>query len=114
MEMAAGIHILAELWDCRKELLERVEPLKQIFDSCVEEAGLRKVGEAWHQFEPFGVTGIILISESHVSVHTWPEKSYCAVDIFTCGDSESAKKAFELIRQRMAPGKVDYKEIPRG
>jgi len=69
-----GTHVLSRLKGCPSDLLERAETLDRILNEVVLESGLHKVGETYHQFKPFGATGVILLAESHISVHTWPER----------------------------------------
>jgi S-adenosylmethionine decarboxylase proenzyme len=94
-----GLHWLLDLSDCAcpPELLERAEFLRA---SCIEacrESGMQVVGERFHQFEPEGVTGVVLLSESHLAVHTWPELGFAALDIYVCDHSrENANKGERL------------------
>jgi S-adenosylmethionine decarboxylase len=77
------------------------------------ESGFEAVGETFHQFEPQGVTGIILLSESHFSIHTWPEKAMLAADIFSCSGRENALKALELLQSYFEPRKIKHKVVER-
>lgn len=79
-----GIHIIVELHGVNKDLLDDKERLEEILVKAIEEAGGTVIGKVFHKFSPHGVTGIIGIKESHVSIHTWPEFGYAALDIFTC------------------------------
>lgn len=92
-----GVHVLGNLKGCPIELLKEVDVVRSLLNKVVAEAKLNKVGEVFHQFKPHGVTGVILIAESHISVHTWPENNFVAVDIFTCGKEGDAEKAFEIL-----------------
>lgn len=83
---ALGTHLLVELYNCDAELLKKVETVKEILVSAAEHASATIVQVAFHEFNPFGVSGMVVIAESHLSIHTWPEHRYAAVDIFTCGD----------------------------
>ena len=79
-----GIHIIVELHGVNSELLDNKEKLEDILVRAVQEAGSTIIGKVFHKFSPHGVTGIIGIKESHISIHTWPEFGYAALDIFTC------------------------------
>ena len=103
--MKMGTHILADFFGCPEELLKSSEVLSRILNETVSEANLTKVGESFYQFEPEGATGVILLAESHLSVHTWPENSSAAVDIFCCGGKELAEKAFEILLKKLKPEK---------
>jgi len=113
-----GKHIIAELYGVKRELIMLKERVKSIMDYVVENAKLTKVGEVYKQFyregKPHGVTGIILVAESHLSIHTWPEYGLINLDIFTCGDSKKADKAFELFMEKLKPKKHRKYILDRG
>ena len=78
-------------------------------------AGATIVDESFHTFPPYdGVSGVIIILESHVSIHTWPEHGYAAVDIFTCGTSVEPEKAVDLLVQELQPQDSSILEVKRG
>jgi S-adenosylmethionine decarboxylase proenzyme len=79
-----------------------------------EEAGATVVGENFHKFDPAGVTGIIAIAESHLCIHTWPEYSYAAVDIFTCGKGFRPRKAADLVITLLQCAQPSITEVQRG
>ncbi|MEM2634561.1 MAG: adenosylmethionine decarboxylase [Nitrososphaerales archaeon] len=108
-----GIHIIAEFRGVDPKKISRVEELQVILDKIIIKSGLHVVSSKFHQFEPYGVSAIYLLSESHLSVHTWPEYSYMALDIFTCGDDNPALKAFELLISEFQPKKVKKRIIRR-
>ncbi len=112
--MAVGWHILAEFYEVNPDLMKKVNPVKEILQKAVKESGLTPLKEEYHQFEPFGVTGFVLLEESHISIHTWPEHGYLALDIFTCSDEEATWKAFEVLKREFSPGKVDHFFKERG
>ena len=112
--MIVGKHIIAELYGVNRELISKESTVKQIIEEVVEESGLTKVGSVYKQFNPHGVTGIVLISESHVSVHTWPEYELVNLDIFTCGDTDKAEKAFELFLKKFNPKSFRHYILDRG
>jgi S-adenosylmethionine decarboxylase len=108
-----GVHVLANLYGCAEELLTKVDAVREILQKTVAEAELHQVGESFHQFEPVGVTGVVIISESHISIHTWPETNFAAVDIFTCGNEGNAELAFEVLCKYMEPERVEKKVVKR-
>ncbi|MCS7118681.1 MAG: adenosylmethionine decarboxylase [Archaeoglobaceae archaeon] len=112
--MIVGKHIIAELYGVNPELIAREEIVRQIVEGVVYEAGLNKVGSIYRQFNPHGVTGIVLISESHVSVHTWPEYELVNLDIFTCGDTSKAEKTFKLFLEKFKPKSYKHYVLDRG
>ena len=108
-----GIHIIAEFLGVDPEKISRVEKTRSILDRVISKSGLHALSSSSHQFEPYGVSIIYLLSESHFSVHTWPEYEYMALDIFTCGDDDGpALKAFQLSVEEFNP-KIVKKEIIR-
>ncbi len=97
-----GRHILVEFHGCSAEVLNDVPRIEQSMLAAAEQSGATIISSVFHHFSPFGVSGVIVIQESHLAIHTWPEYRYAAVDLFTCGDSvnpwvsyESLKTAFE-------------------
>jgi len=111
---ALGKHLLLELKDCDREVLNDLSFLKKILPAVAREAGATVLGKSFHQFSPQGVSGVVIIAESHLFIHTWPECGYAAVDIFTCGDSvQSSKAAQRLIRELKAKNH-SVLEIQRG
>ena len=111
---ALGTHLLLELRDCEPNQLDSLSFVRETLVSAAEELGVTILSESFHQFSPQGVTGILSIAESHISIHTWPEHRYAAVDIFTCGDSFEPSKAGELIIQRLNSRSPEVIVIKRG
>lgn len=112
--MIVGRHIIAELYGVKEELIAREETVRAIVEEVVEQAGLTKVGSIYKQFNPHGVTGVVLIAESHVSIHTWPEYELVNLDIFTCGDTSKVEKAFKLFLERLKPKSYRHYVLDRG
>lgn len=83
---ALGTHLLVELKDCNPDILKSIEKVRNAMVSAAKEARATIVDVSFHEFNPFGASGVIVIAESHLTIHTWPEYGYAAVDIFTCGD----------------------------
>jgi S-adenosylmethionine decarboxylase len=77
---------LVELRDCNPEILKDLNRVKEALVSAAKEAKATIIDVSFHEFNPFGISGMVVIAESHLSIHTWPEYAYAAVDIFTCGD----------------------------
>ena len=111
---ALGTHLLLDLRRCDPQLLDDIAYLKEALIGAAEIAGATVLDERFHKFTPVGVTGFVLISESHLCVHTWPEHAYAAVDIFTCGSTFKAQQAAELIIDRLRCQNPSIREIPRG
>nr|WP_245603976.1 adenosylmethionine decarboxylase [Geoglobus ahangari] len=114
MKMIVGKHIIAELYGVPKELISYEKDVREIVESVVREAELTKVSSHYKQFEPYGVTGVVLIAESHISLHTWPEYGLVNLDIFTCGDTRKTDKAFELFLEKFKPESYRHYVLDRG
>lgn len=108
-----GIHIIADFLGVDPRKIARVEDLRVILDRVISKSGLHVVSSIFHQFEPHGVSAAYILSESHLSVHTWPECGYVALDIFTCGSDECALKAFDLLIDELKPATVEKKVLRR-
>jgi S-adenosylmethionine decarboxylase len=105
---------LLDLKDCKSELLDDIEFIKQAMIEAADEAGATIVGETFHKFSPLGVTGIIAIAESHLCIHTWPEYGYAAVDIFTCGEGFKPYRAADLLIESLQCEGPAITEVKRG
>lgn len=84
---ALGRQILVEFYDCNRDTLNNEDDIRAILLEGVRRSGATIVSDTFHTFSPHGVSGVIVIAESHVAIHTWPEHGYAAVDIFTCGET---------------------------
>ena len=111
---ALGTHLLLELRDCNQELLDDIDYIEDAMIGAANEAGATIVGQSFHKFDPRGVTGIVAIAESHLSIHTWPEHGYAAVDIFTCGRTFKPQQAAQLIIDRLRCTHPSITEVKRG
>ena len=92
-----GTHILLDLKDCDREMLNDLSLVKDALISAAQEVGAKILGESFHKFSPQGVTGVLPIAESHLCVHTWPEHGYAAVDVFTCSQSIDTERVVESL-----------------
>jgi S-adenosylmethionine decarboxylase proenzyme len=111
---ALGRHLLLELKGCNGEVLDDLDSLKNCLDEAAVRSGATVVGETFYHFSPHGVSGLINIAESHISIHTWPEYGYAAVDVFTCGDSVKPEEAVKLITERLEAHNCSLIELRRG
>ena len=112
--MELGRHLILELYGCSPEILDSEETIKRVLTEAVKAANGNICGVFFHKFNPQGVTGVVVISESHISIHTWPEHGYAAVDVFTCGERMDPWKACEHIVKNFKPANVNVLEIKRG
>ncbi|MFN3253593.1 adenosylmethionine decarboxylase [Roseibium album] len=107
----AGAHLIIDIYDA--ERLDDLPYVEQALRSCVEEAGATLLHIHLHPFEPTGVSGVAVLAESHISVHTWPEAGYAAFDVFMCGDAKP-EKCVDVLRNAFNPGKTAVSELLRG
>jgi len=112
--LSIGVHLVADLRGVSASKISKLPLMKEMMESAVKSGGLTKIRSHYHQFSPTGVSGVILLAESHLSFHTWPEYGFVALDIFTCGPTENAEAAFEYIIDKLSPVSVEYKKIERG
>jgi S-adenosylmethionine decarboxylase len=107
-----GTHILADFWGCRFN--DGAETLMALLVNAAHASDARVIGTLVKQFDPQGATALVLLAESHISAHTWPEYDYIAFDIFTCGKSMNPQLAVEYLEKRFRPLRVEIKNIHRG
>jgi len=111
---ALGRHLLCEYHGCDRELLNRTDVIRTELVAAVTLSGATPLHEVVHAFSPHGVTGVVVIAESHFAIHTWPEYGFAAVDLFTCGDSVDPYRAFEHLRSALRAQSHSVVEIRRG
>jgi len=109
-----GHQIVAEFYSCDREILNDVDFVRNAMLEAARRTGATIVTETFHHFSPHGVSGAVIIAESHLAIHTWPEFGYAAVDLFTCGDSVSSEIGFNHLRQELKAGHVSTMELHRG
>lgn len=109
-----GTHILLELKDCDRELLNDLSLVKDALISAANEVGAKILGESFHKFHPQGVTGVLPIAESHLCVHTWPEHGYAAVDVFTCSKSIDTDRVADFLISRFRSKDPSIIKVNRG
>ncbi|MFQ5933443.1 MAG: adenosylmethionine decarboxylase [Dehalococcoidia bacterium] len=109
-----GKHILLDLKDCDRKILNDLSLVKDALISAAQEMGAKILGESFHKFEPQGVTGVLPIAESHICVHTWPEHGYAAVDVFTCGQSIEPERVVESLIKKFGSQDSSVRIVERG
>lgn len=114
MNNVLGRHVLAEFYDCDVEILNSPELVEQHMKASAIHSGATIVQSVFHMFSPHGVSGVVVISESHLAIHTWPEYGYAAVDVFTCGDTVDPQVATDHLAGLLKAGRYESKMVERG
>jgi S-adenosylmethionine decarboxylase len=109
---AIGRHIILEMWGCQN--LDSVETAEGALREMVDALDVHLLDLKIYPFSPVGVTGMAIVSESHLVIHTWPEYGYAAVDIFTCGAPRDPQDAISVLRHHYQPERIGVMEINRG
>lgn len=108
-----GFHRLYELRDCNENLLSTVESVKEVMYAIVDKFKLNVVTDNFHQFTPHGVSGMIILQESHFTIHTWPEYNYAALDLFVCKDTINEKQVMEMLQRLFHSKRYEYTKLYR-
>ena len=111
---ALGRHLLLELRECNVAVLDDLKYLENALVLAATESGATVLDKSFHQFAPQGVSGVVLIAESHLSLHTWPEHAYAAVDIFTCGTTVKIEVAADVLIRQLGSKDPSLLEVKRG
>lgn len=108
-----GRHVIAELWQCDFDKLNDMDYIEQTFVDAALKSGAEVREVAFHKFAPQGVSGVVIISESHLTIHSFPEHGYASVDVYTCGDLDPTIAA-KYIAEALGSTSSELVEIPRG
>jgi S-adenosylmethionine decarboxylase len=111
---ALGRHLLLELFDCDAEALNSLETVKASMVEAAKRAQATIVDVVFHEFNPFGISGVVVIAESHLAIHTWPEYRFAAVDIFSCGDVLQPQTAANYLVEQFGAARASVVELQRG
>lgn len=111
---ALGTHLLVELRECNAKILSNLKEVQTALINAAKIAEATIVETAFHEFNPFGISGMVIIAESHLSIHTWPEYKYAAVDIFTCGNTIKPEKAVSYLIEKFQSKNPSVVELKRG
>ncbi|MCD4785445.1 MAG: adenosylmethionine decarboxylase [Candidatus Eremiobacteraeota bacterium] len=107
-------HIISELSGCNSDYLEDTDKIREIIINAAISANAEVREVAVHKFSPQGVSGVVVIAESHLSIHTWPEVGYAAIDIFTCGTTTKPQEACKYLAEQLEADEIYQTEIKRG
>lgn len=109
-----GIHTIVEFYGCDKSIIQDSALVEQAFRKASEISGATIVKTTFHHFNPHGISGVVVIAESHFSVHTWPEYGYAAIDFFSCSKDVNVDRAIEYLEEVLKPKHVSRLDLKRG
>ena len=111
--MGNGHHLILDLYGCDPDVLDDYAELQDALETALLMSNAKILQIIGEKFKPYGVTLLALLSESHASIHTWPEIGYCAIDLYTCGKDTDNEKAECYLRNKLMAGQFEKKEIVR-
>lgn len=109
-----GRHVLVEFYGCKKERINELKFIESVMYGAAEYAGATVIDGVFHKFNPHGVSGVVVIAESHLAIHTWLEYGYAAVDLFTCGDEADPWDAFFYLNKKLEAESNTTMDLKRG
>ncbi len=113
MKAHLGNHIIIDYYQCNSDTLSSPELIKDIMEKAADEMGATIITSLYHHFSPLGVSGVTVISESHMAIHTWPEHNFAAIDIFYCGDID-IDAGVKYLQDRFSSKDYNKREVFRG
>ena len=113
MEYLAN-HQIVEFNSCEEAKIDNSNFVREIFLEAAKLGNATIVNECFHEFSPYGITGVLVIAESHISIHTWPEHKYAAVDIFSCGNKVDCNKIIDYLKDKLKCKSCSSISINRG
>ena len=114
MSHALSKHLLVDLYGCPADLLNDVTGLETVMIEAAQRAGATVINSMFHHFSPFGVSGVVVIQESHLTIHTWPEQGFAAVDLFTCGTQTKPRRALTHLKRALQSTRIEVRQFRRG
>ncbi len=114
MTQFLGRHLLVEFLECDSTILNSVHQIEKAMNEAALKAGATIVSSTFHHFSPYGVSGVVVIAESHLAIHTWPEHGYASVDLYTCGNECDPHSAMEFLKEVFSVGRIQCTELKRG
>ena len=107
-------HCIMELWECNNQILDNKDMVEELMVEAALESGAEVREVAFHKFAPQGVSGVVVISESHLAIHTFPEHGYASIDVFTCGERIDPQVAAKLIAKKLNSKRFYEINLERG
>jgi len=109
-----GKHVIAEFYNCDVDAIKDVKRVEEAMVGAANATNATIVDVVFHSFNPYGVSGVIVIAESHLAIHTWPEYGFASVDIYTCGEEVQPWKAYEFLEEAFKAQNISVMEMKRG
>lgn len=114
MSKSLGTHIILDFYGCNPRSMMFVPDVQALIKEAARLAHFSVVAEEYHQFEPHGVSGMTIIEESHISMHSWAENRYASIDIFYCGNNDFVEEGINYLIKSFEPTRVERQDIMRG
>jgi len=111
---ALGRHVLTEFYGCKSKILDDLETIKTLMEQAALFSGATIIDSRFHRFNPFGISGVVIIAESHLAIHTWPECDYASIELYTCGTTVDPWKAYQYLKDHLQPRTDTKLELLRG
>jgi S-adenosylmethionine decarboxylase proenzyme len=109
-----GRHLLIELYDCDAKAISEVAYVQEVMVRAAKAAKATIVDVMFHTFNPHGVSGVVVIAESHLAIHTWPEHGHASIDVYTCGSTINPWRAYSTLRRGLKAKRITAVEMKRG
>jgi S-adenosylmethionine decarboxylase len=106
--------MLLELFDCDPDAINSLDIVRASMVEAAKRAQATIVDVVFHEFNPFGISGVVVIAESHLAIHTWPEYRYAAVDVFSCGETLQPQVAVDYLLEQFGAARTSVVELQRG
>ena len=113
-KLVLGNHYLVDYYNCNTDILTIVEKIKELMLDAGKIGNLHIVGECFHQFKPYGVSGVLILKESHFTIHTWPEYNYASVDLYLCDTTIDVSNLIKYLAKRLGTESYNINKIVRG
>ncbi|OPY71923.1 MAG: S-adenosylmethionine decarboxylase proenzyme precursor [Syntrophorhabdus sp. PtaU1.Bin058] len=109
-----GRHVLTEFYDCNNTVLDSVHQIQEYMEQAARAGGATIIQSVFHTSRPHGVSGVVVIAESHLAIHTWPAYGYAAIDLFTGGEGVDPWRVYAYLKDKLGAGQVSTMEMKRG
>ncbi len=114
MKQTLGQHMLLEFYNCDPKALDDLPYVEEIMNQAARDCGATIVQSTFHRFQPHGISGVVVIAESHLAIHTWPEYRYASIDLYTCGDTIQQMVAYRVLKDGFSAEAADIQHVERG